>query len=92
MVARFLLHDPSNMSIRGMSGERKLSIGGRVLEWHLRRQEAFCLLEGDLSGSGPLQRFGPSLPGDLSKVSKLEHSWAGNGGNSLPCQENVAAV
>jgi hypothetical protein len=62
-VSRFLLHDPSDMdmSIGGIGGERKFSIWGRVLEWHRRRQEAFCILEGLLSGSGPLQRFGPSL-------------------------------
>jgi hypothetical protein len=61
MISRFLLHDPSDMSIGGVSDERKLSIWGRVLEWHCRRQEAFCNLKCLLSGSGPLQRFGPSL-------------------------------
>jgi hypothetical protein len=61
MVSRFLLHDPSDMSIRGVSGERKFSVWGRVLEWHRRHQEAFCILEGLLSRSGPLQHFGPSL-------------------------------
>ncbi len=57
----FLLHDPSNMSIGGVSGERKLSIGGRVLEWHRCRQKAFCILESLLRGSSPLQRFGPAF-------------------------------
>jgi hypothetical protein len=37
MVSRFLLHDFSDMSIGGVRGERKLSIWGRVLEWHRRR-------------------------------------------------------
>jgi hypothetical protein len=60
MVSRFLLHDPSDMSIGGVSGERKLSVGGRVLEWHCRHQEAFPVLEGLLSKSGPV-RFCPSL-------------------------------
>jgi hypothetical protein len=48
------------MSIGGVSGERKLSVGGRVLEWHCRHQEAFPVLEGLLSKSGPV-RFCPSL-------------------------------
>ncbi len=61
MVSRSLLHDPSDKSIRGVSGEKKLSIWGRVLEWHCRRQEAFFILEDFQSGSGPLQSFSPSL-------------------------------
>jgi hypothetical protein len=37
--------------------------------------------------------FWPPLPsGDWLKISKLVHSWAKNGGKSLPCQENVANV
>jgi hypothetical protein len=61
MVARFLLHDPSNMIVGDVSGKRKLSLGGRVLEGHHHRQEAFCVLECLLRGSSPLQCFGPSL-------------------------------
>jgi hypothetical protein len=61
MVFGFLLHDSSDASIGGVSGERKLSIWGEVLEWHGRRQEAFCFLESLLSGGGPLQSFDPSL-------------------------------
>ncbi len=61
MVFGFLLHDPSDMSIGGVSGKRKLSIWGRVLKWHRRRREALGFLESLLSGGGPLQSFGPSL-------------------------------
>jgi hypothetical protein len=32
MVSRFLLHDPSDISIRGVSGNKKLSIWGGMLE------------------------------------------------------------
>jgi hypothetical protein len=66
MVFEFLLHDSSNVSIGGISGERKLSIWGGVLEWHRRRQEAFGLLESLLSGGDPLQSFGPPLQ-EISK-------------------------
>jgi hypothetical protein len=31
-VARFLLHDPSDMSIKGVSGKRKFCIWGGMLE------------------------------------------------------------
>jgi hypothetical protein len=61
MVFRFLLHDPSDMGIGGVSGKRKLSSWGGVLEGHCRCQEAFCTLERLLCRSGPLLRFGPSL-------------------------------
>jgi hypothetical protein len=61
MVSRLLLRNPSDMKIRYVSGKRKFSIWGKVLEWHCCHQEAFCILEGLLSESGPLQRFGPSL-------------------------------
>jgi hypothetical protein len=60
MVFGFLLHDSSDVSIGGVSGEGKLSIWGGVLEWHRRRQEAFGPLESLLSGGGPLQSLGPS--------------------------------
>ncbi len=92
MVLGFLLHDSSDVSIGGVSGERKLSIWGGVLEWHRRRQEAFCLLESLLSGGGPLQSFGPP---PLRRSVKGFRTWAQfgkNGGKSLPCQESVVAV
>jgi hypothetical protein len=54
MVSGFLLHDPSDMGIGGVSGKGKLSIWGGVLEWHHRRQEALCILESLLSGRCPL--------------------------------------
>ncbi len=60
MVLRFLLHDSSDMRIGGVSGERKLSIWGSVLEWHRRRQEVLCPLKSLLSGGGPLQSLGSS--------------------------------
>jgi hypothetical protein len=81
MVLRFLLYDSSDMSIGGVSGERKLLLGGA---WPV--------------GKPPEQRrsiakFCPPPPsGDQSKVLGLEHSWAKNGGKSLPCQECVAVV
>jgi hypothetical protein len=79
MVSRFLLHDPSDIGIGGVSGEGKFRVWGRVLEWHCHRQEAFCILESLLSGSGPLHVL--ALPsGDQSKVSKFTHSCAESGG------------
>jgi hypothetical protein len=92
MVLGFLLHDSSDVSIGGVSGERKLSIRGRVLEWHRCRLEAFGLLESLLSGGGPLQSFGPPPSGDQSKVLGLAHNLAKNGDKSLPCQESCVAV
>jgi hypothetical protein len=94
MVFGFLLHDSSDVSIGGVSGERKLSIWGGVLEWHRRCQEALCLLESLLSGGGPLHSFGPPPPPsrDQSKVLGLEHNLAKNGSKSLPCQESIVAV
>ncbi len=74
MVSWFLLHDPSDISNGGVSGQRKLSIWGRMLEGHRRHQEAFSILESLLGKSGPLQRFGPPPSGDQLKVSKLVHS------------------
>jgi hypothetical protein len=92
MVFGFLLHDPSDVSIGGLSGKRKLSIWGRVLKWHCRRQEAFGFLESLLSGGGPLQNFGPPPSGDPSKVLELEHNFAKNGGKNLPCRESVVVA
>jgi hypothetical protein len=60
-VFGFLLHDPSDVGIEGISGKRKFSIGGRVLKGHRHHQEAFGLLESLLGGGGPLQSFGPPL-------------------------------
>jgi hypothetical protein len=76
MVSRFLLHDPSDMSIGGVSGERKSGIWGRMLEWHRRcQEEAFCILEGLLSGSGPLQHFGPSLQEISQRFQNFSTVW-----------------
>jgi hypothetical protein len=61
MVSQFLLHDPSDMGIKSVSGQGKLSVWGRMLEWHCRCQEAFSTLEGLLGRNGRLQRFGPCL-------------------------------
>jgi hypothetical protein len=61
MVSRFLLHDPFDMGIGGISGQVMVGIWGMVLEWDRRRQEAFCILERLLCRSGPPQRFGLSL-------------------------------
>jgi hypothetical protein len=61
MISRFLLHDPSDMGIGGVSGKRKLRGWGGVLEGHHCCQEAFCTLECLLCRSGPLQRFDPFL-------------------------------
>jgi hypothetical protein len=65
MVPRFLLHDLSDIGIRGVSGKGKLSIWGGGLEWHRRSQEALCILESLLSGGSPLECFGPS-PQEIS--------------------------
>jgi hypothetical protein len=93
MVFVFLLHDSSDVSIGGVSGKRKLSVWGGVLEWHRRCQEMFGLLESLLIGGSPLQSFGPPPPsGDQSKVLGLGHNLAKNGGKSLPCQESIVAV
>ncbi len=59
MVVGFLLHDASDVSVGGVSGERKFVIWGGVLKRYRRRQEAFGLLESLLSGGVPLQCFGP---------------------------------
>jgi hypothetical protein len=42
MVSRFLLHDPSDMGIGGISGKRKLSGWGGNLKWHRCFQEVFA--------------------------------------------------
>jgi hypothetical protein len=82
MVSGFLLHDPSDMGIGGVSGERKLSIGGQDV--------GVALPPGGVlrSGMPPEQKrstptFWPLPSGDHSKVSKLERSWAKCGGKSL---------
>jgi hypothetical protein len=56
MVTQFLLHNATNMSIRGVSGERKFCMWGGVLERHHRSKEAFCVLESLLCLVSPLQR------------------------------------
>ncbi len=61
MVPRFLLHDTTDMSIGGISGKRKLSLWGGMLEGYHRSQEALCILESLLCRGGPLQRFGQPL-------------------------------
>ncbi len=76
MFSGFFLHDSSDVGIGGVSGERKLSIWGGVLEWHRRCQEAFGLLGSLLSGGGPLQSFAPPPSGDQSKVLGLGYNLA----------------
>jgi hypothetical protein len=66
MVSRFLLHDAADMSIGGISGKRKFSLWGGMLEGHRRGQGAFSILESFLCCSGPLQYFGP-LPQEISQ-------------------------
>jgi hypothetical protein len=92
MVLGFLLYDPSDMYIGGVSGKGKLSIWGRVLKWHRRHQEALSLLKSLLSGGGPLQSFGPSPQEICQRFENLGTILAGNGGKSLPCRENVATA
>jgi hypothetical protein len=62
MVSRFLLHDPSDMSIGGISGKRKLNIWGGMLEGHRHCEEVFYILECLLCRGGPLQHPGPPPP------------------------------
>ncbi len=92
MVSRFLLQDPSNMRIGGVSGKRKLSIWGGC--WRGSRcQEVFCILERHLCQGGPLQCLGPFPPLRRSvKGRNIVRNWAKNGGENSPCQENVAVV
>jgi hypothetical protein len=52
---------PYDMGTGGISGQRKFSIWGRMLEGYHRRQETFFILECLLCGNGPLQCFGPTL-------------------------------
>ncbi len=92
MVFGFLLHDSSDVSIGGVSGERKLSIWGGVLEWHRRCQEVFGLLESLLAAAVHGKVLAPPPSVDQSKVLGLEHNLAKNGSKSLPCQESVVAV
>jgi hypothetical protein len=75
MVSRFLLHDPSHMGIRGVSGKRTLSSSGRVLDGHRHCQEAFCTLECLPCRSGPLQRFGNSLQEISQRAQYLCAIW-----------------
>ncbi len=49
MVTRLLLHDAINLSIGGVSGKRKFSVGGRMLEWYNR-------------GGGALNFWTPPVP------------------------------
>jgi hypothetical protein len=72
MVSYFLLHDSSDIYIRGISGET--AFGKLPEQWR-------SIAKSWLPPSG-----------DQSKILELEHSWARNGGKSLPCQESVAAV
>jgi hypothetical protein len=48
MVPRFLLHDATDMSAVGVSGKRKFSMWGGMLEGYCRGQEVFCILESTL--------------------------------------------
>jgi hypothetical protein len=75
MVFGFLLHDSSDVSIGGVSGERKLSIWGGVLEWHRCCQEAFCILESLLSVGRPLQSFAPPLQEISQRFQDLSTIW-----------------
>jgi hypothetical protein len=92
IFSRFLLHDSSDRSIGGVSGERKLSIFGQDVG------VAPPLLGGALIAEKPPERWRSiakswlPLSGDQSKVLELEHSWEKNSGKSLPSQGNLAAV
>jgi hypothetical protein len=91
MVSRFLLHYPSDMSVGGISGKGKLSIWGRVLEWHHHFKGALHFGKPpELKRSAP--KFWPLSSGDPSKGAQPVHSWAENGGKSLPCQGIFAVV
>jgi hypothetical protein len=91
MVSRFLLHDPSDMSIGGVSGKRKLSIWGGMLEGQRHCQEVFCILDCLLCRGGPLQH--PALPLRRSvKGTTLVRKWTENSFKNSPCRENVAVV
>ncbi len=61
MVPRFPMHDAADMSIGGVSGKRKFSMWGGMLEGYRRSQEAFCIVESLLCRGGPLQCLGPPL-------------------------------
>jgi hypothetical protein len=57
MVNGVLLHNASNVRIGGSSGQRKLGLRGRVLQWHHFGEEVFFILKSLLGRGGPLQRF-----------------------------------
>ncbi len=59
MVPRFLLQDVADMSIRGVSGKRKFSLRGGMLEGYRRCQEALCILESLPCRGGPFEHLGP---------------------------------
>ncbi len=93
MVGRFLLHDPYDMSIRGVSGKRKFCIWVGMLEGYRRCREGFCILECLLCRCGPLQCLGPPLPsGDQLKGATPVRSWGENDSKNLPCRGNVATA
>jgi hypothetical protein len=91
MFSRFLLHDPSAMGIRGVSGKGKLSCWGRVIKRHRRCQVVLCILESLLCGGGPHQCFGPSLQEICQRAQNL-CAVEQKGGKNLPCRENVAKL
>jgi hypothetical protein len=45
MVHRFLLRDATDKRIGGVSGKRKLSLWGGMLEGYHHGQKALCILE-----------------------------------------------
>jgi hypothetical protein len=75
MVARFLLHDPSDMSIRGVSGKSKFCIWGGMLEGYRHCQEAFCLLECLLCQCSPPNVLDPPHSWDQLKSATPVCSW-----------------
>ncbi len=91
MVCGFLLHDPPNMCVRGVSVKGKFGIGGRGVGVAPPPPGAVLPVGRLPERKRSSLTFWPLPSGDQSKVSKLEHSWAKNDSKSLPCLENVAA-
>ncbi len=89
MASCFLvLHDASDLRIGGVSGQRKLCMGGSMLKWH-KAMSALHLEKPLLrQQSTPVFRDCPS--GDLLKPSECRHNQEENGSKTLPCLGNIA--
>jgi hypothetical protein len=90
MVPRFLLKNIADKPIGGLSGKRKFSLWGGMLEGYRHGQEAFCILESLLCSGGQLKGGPPPLQENSQRARYL--CAIGQKMASLTCWENVAVV